>query len=124
MKLRSFFYLLPNILRAFISKPETVNYPGITPDVADRFRGSVRIKAQNCVGCSLCVRDCPAQALEMEKESKNSFRLIHYRDRCTYCGQCELSCRFDAIFLDSEYDEPSSNRAHFIVTLVERVPEE
>ncbi|HAF61529.1 MAG TPA: ferredoxin [Anaerolineaceae bacterium] len=124
MKLRSYFYLLPNIVRAFFSKPDTVNYPSITLEVADRFRGSVRIKAQNCVGCSLCVRDCPAQALELEKESKNSFRLIHYRDRCTYCGQCELSCRFDAIFLDNEYDEPSSNRAHFIVTLVERVPEE
>ena len=122
MKLRSFFYLLPNIVQAFFLKPETINYPGAPAEITHGFRGSVRANAHQCIGCSLCVRDCPAQALELKRESKDCFRLIHYRDRCTYCGQCELSCRYDAIFLDSDYDEPSSNRAHFIVTLVDHVP--
>jgi len=123
MKLRQFFYLLPNILSAFFSGSETVKYPQETTLLTERFRGSVRMREQHCVGCSLCVRDCPTNALEMVKKSKDEFRLLYHRDRCAYCGQCELSCRYDAIYLDNEYDAPSASRSSFLVTLVDRILE-
>lgn len=50
-----------------------------------------------CSGCGLCVRDCPAQALELIKESRTKFQLVHYPARCAYCGQCEDNCRRGAI---------------------------
>ena len=120
LKARSFFYLLPNILSQFFSAPETVDYPLSKPEFADRFRGKVSIKAENCVGCGLCVLDCPADALQLDKESKEVFRLIHFRANCTYCGQCEQSCRFDAIFLDNDLVDPSADKDDFLVVLVDR----
>ncbi len=119
-KIRSFIPLLSNIFSVFFSKPETENYPFEKTHIPKRYRGRVNMREQNCVGCSLCVLDCPASALEMEKESKNRFRLLHYRDRCTYCGQCEQSCRFDAIFMDNEYIKPAENKQDFFVVLVDR----
>jgi len=120
LKIRSFFYLLPNIAETLFSKPETIAYPGVSHKSPASFRGSVRINAENCVGCSLCVLDCPAAALVPEKKSKNSYRLIHYRDRCTYCGQCELSCKFNAIYMDNTYKEASADRKDFFEVLVDK----
>ena len=120
LNIRSFFYLLPNILEALFSKPETIAYPAVPHKSSAGYRGSVRIMAENCIGCGLCVRDCPAAALILEKDSKRSFRLIHYRDSCTSCGQCELSCKFDSIYLDNTYEEASAERKDFIEVLVNR----
>jgi len=120
LNIRSFFYLLPNILEALFSKPETISYPTVTHKPPAGYRGSVRIIAENCTGCGLCVRDCPAAALILEKVSKQSFQLIHYRDRCTSCGQCELSCKFNSIYLDNTYEEAFSKRKDFIEVLVDK----
>ena len=78
------------------------------------------------MGCGLCVRDFPAFALELERESdtlsplvlskaegsksRNKFRLIHYHDRCAYCGQCQDVCRYEAIWLTSEYVPAAADR--------------
>jgi len=120
LKIRSYFYLLPNIVEALFSKPETIDYPAVTHRLSESYRGSVRIIAENCVGCGLCVRDCPAAALTLEKDSKHSFRLIHYRDQCTSCGQCELSCKFDSIYLNNTYQKASANRKDFFEVLVDK----
>jgi len=75
------------------------------------------------------VRDCPAFALELERESdapnkaeglalskaegskgREGFRLIHYHDRCAYCGQCQDVCRQGAIRLTSEYVPAAADR--------------
>ena len=107
-------------MEALFSKPETIAYPAVSHKSSAGYRGSVRIIAENCVGCGLCVRDCPAAALVLEKESNQSFQLIHFRDRCTSCGQCELSCKFDSIFLDNTYEEASAERKDFIEILVNK----
>lgn len=120
LKIRSFFYLLPNIMVTLFSKPETIAHPGASPKLSAGFRGSVSINGENCVGCSLCVLDCPAAALALDKKSRNCYRLIHYRDRCSYCGQCELSCKFNAIYMDKIYKEASAERKNFFEVLVDK----
>jgi len=119
-KIQSIFPLIPNIFSVFFSKPETEKYPFEKTHIPERYRGRVNIREENCVGCSLCVLDCPASALEIEKESKTKFRLMHYRDRCTYCGQCEQSCRFDAIYMDNKHILPAYDRDDFYIILVNR----
>lgn len=119
-KIKSFFILLPNILSVFFSKPETERYPFEKSELPERYRGRVSIRPENCVGCRMCVVDCPADALRLEKDSKTQFRLYHFHDKCTYCGQCEQSCRFDAIYMENAYVQPTSDRADFSVILVDR----
>lgn len=118
--LRTFFYLLPEVILVFFSKPETVDYPKQSTPYRKGFRGSVKIVSQNCVGCSLCTLDCPASALRLIKISKDSYTLEHIQDRCTYCGQCQKSCKFNAIYLDNTINQPSSDRNEFITILVKK----
>lgn len=47
----------------------------------------------NCVGCGLCAKRCPADAII------GSARMAHFiiQDKCIKCGICEQACKFDAI---------------------------
>lgn len=109
-RLRSLIYLLPQLWRTLFKRPITVRYPFEPMDLPPDFRGRVVIDADACRGCGLCVRDCPAGALELQREDKDNFHLFYYPDRCAYCGQCETSCRFGAINLTNEYVPASSER--------------
>ena len=122
--LRTLAYILPQVLQSVIAGPRTVEFPFAPAEMPEGFRGRVSIKAENCRGCSLCVRDCPANALELHKESRDVYRLIHHPDRCAYCGQCELSCNFDAIYLDNQFVHGTPQRDTLEVVLVDRKAEE
>jgi formate hydrogenlyase subunit 6/NADH:ubiquinone oxidoreductase subunit I len=118
--LRSFFYLLPGVLRTLRNGPSTVSFPFGPLELPKSFRGRVEIDADKCRGCSLCVRDCPAFALELRRESRDVFQLIYYPDRCAYCGQCELSCNFGAIRLSNDFTEGTSDPSSLTTVLVSR----
>ena len=70
------------------------------------------------------MRDCPASALELIREDKKVYQLTYRPDNCAYCGQCELSCNFDAIHLISDFVNPTQDRESLKVTLVDRKEEE
>jgi formate hydrogenlyase subunit 6/NADH:ubiquinone oxidoreductase subunit I len=120
---RSFFYLLPQIWRALWRGPETIRYPFGPLTLPEGFRGAVSIHAERCRGCSLCVRDCPAAALELRREGRDTFTLLYYPDRCAYCGQCELSCQFGAIYLSHTFTSATADRDTLVTVLVERRPD-
>lgn len=117
---RSLIYLLPELWHTLFTQRTTVRYPFAPLELPPCFRGKVTIEPTLCTGCGLCVRDCPAFALELERENRDKFRLTHYRDRCAYCGQCEASCRFEAITLVNEFVGATYRRAALTQVLVER----
>ncbi len=124
--LHSLIYLLPELWRTLFTRPITVRFPFAPLELPSYFRGRVTIEPALCIGCGLCVRDCPASALELERESdalsplvlskaegskgREEFRLIHYHDRCAYCGQCQDVCRQGAIRLTNEYVPAAADR--------------
>ncbi|MBC8447287.1 MAG: 4Fe-4S binding protein [Chloroflexi bacterium] len=117
-RLHSLVYLLPQLWRTLFTRPITVRYPFAPLELPPYFRGRVVINIDLCRGCGLCVRDCPAFALELERESDtlspskghDKFQLIHYHDRCACCGQCQDVCRYEAIWLTSEYVPAAADR--------------
>jgi formate hydrogenlyase subunit 6/NADH:ubiquinone oxidoreductase subunit I len=119
-RIRSIIYLLPELWRALLTRPITVRYPFGPLKLPSYFRGRVTVDADLCRGCGACARDCPASGLELQRENRDQFRLIHYPDRCAYCGQCEASCRFGAIRLIDEYVPATSDREALVEVLVER----
>jgi formate hydrogenlyase subunit 6/NADH:ubiquinone oxidoreductase subunit I len=123
-RLKSLIYLLPQLWETLLDKAITVGFPFGPLEIPTRFRGRVKIEPDQCRGCGACVRDCPAFGLDLERESRDEFRLTHYPDRCICCGQCEDSCNFAAIRLTNEFVEPTIGEKPCREILVDRSPDE
>jgi hydrogenase-4 component H len=111
--------MLPEVMRHLFKKVATVPYPFQKLKVAKGFRGRPVMDAKLCIGCQMCVRDCPSEALEINKESERtdeqgkvikSFSMTLYLDRCTHCAQCEEICPKKAVTLDEQYEEAAFDR--------------
>lgn len=111
--------MLPEVARHLFKRPATVEVPFQPVPAPKGTRGKPVMDTQKCIGCKRCTMDCPAEALEINKEYeyKNEagklirrFSMTVYVDRCTHCSQCEESCPVDAIHMDAEYSHPAYTR--------------
>jgi hydrogenase-4 component H len=118
-RLGSIFSLVPHLWRTLFSRPITVRYPFGELELPPYFRGRVVIDEAKCVGCGLCVRDCPGFGLVLQRTPDRDFSLVHYPDRCAYCGQCEDNCRTGAIRLINEFVPATDCRENLVEVLVE-----
>ncbi len=110
--------MFKDVLNALFHDPVTELYPGERPAASALLRGKLVWTPNGCTGCALCVKDCPANALELiviDKAAKQ-FAMRYYADRCAYCGQCVASCRFNCIHLSSDvWELASDDRESFII---------
>ena len=54
----------------------------------------IKVDADRCSGCGICVQDCPVGAIRL----KDKKALV--RDECTRCGACVRICPEEALNLD------------------------
>lgn len=56
---------------------------------------SYQIDEEKCIGCGLCLKECPAEAIV--GQTKAVHRII--QDKCIKCGACSEVCRSDAVLV-------------------------
>lgn len=105
-----FGLLLADALRSLFRRPFTQLYPFERRPAPIRLRGALRWDRTACTGCQLCVKDCPANALELLTVDKAAKRFVlrYHADRCAYCAQCVQNCRFKCLSMSAEQWELAS----------------
>lgn len=73
-------------------KRATQKYPAVPAIVAKGFRGRHILHLENCIGCTLCSKDCPTNAIEFIAYGGKKRPLIHL-EKCVFCYQCADSCQ-------------------------------
>jgi NAD(P)H-quinone oxidoreductase subunit I/formate hydrogenlyase subunit 6 len=108
-----------DIINSVFKKPATELYPFEKTPAPERLRGKLHWTPEGCTGCAICVKDCPARAIELitiDKAAKR-FAMKYHTDRCTFCGQCVYSCRFDCLSLvDEEWELAAGDKSGFTLT--------
>jgi len=108
--------MLNDVFASLFKRPFTELYPYAVKPAPQRLRGKLLWEEEKCKGCMLCVRDCPAKAIEIDVADRVAKKYVfHYRiDRCIYCAQCVASCKEDALTMSSTlYHLASADKAAF-----------
>lgn len=96
--------MLGDLARSLFQHPATRRYPFERLAAPTRLRGALRWNPERCSGCGMCVKDCPANAIELitlDKATKR-FVLRYHVDRCTFCAQCERTCNFGCLTMSND----------------------
>ena len=110
--------MLRDAMHSLFQEPITELYPVERHEAPPALRGKLHWSPKGCTGCQLCVKDCPAEAINLITIDKASKRFVmeYHVDRCVYCGQCSQNCRFDNITMVSdEWELAYGDRSQFTV---------
>ena len=116
------------------TKPATTKYPFVKPVLPEDARcktvytiescnvidigtgsGGLTLDVRSIVGsnCRVCVRDCPAAAIEIVEVEGKSRPQIRF-DKCIFCHQCVESCPRGAIKSSVFYELATTDKCALI----------
>lgn len=98
-----FFSFAKTIIGSIFKKPATLMYPVVQKEWYEGTRGAVAIDVDACIGCTLCAKACPTNALEVDK--KGGTWTIQ-RMQCIQCAACVYSCPKKCLTMDKLYTAP------------------
>lgn len=107
--------MVPSLLRSLFRRPATTHYPFVKWDMPDQFRARPVVHTENCIGCKMCVRNCPAKAIQIEDMGQKTFRATIDLGRCVYCGQCAFVCPKKTIELTKDFELAAFDRPSLVV---------
>ena len=81
------------------SKPATKMYPVKPMQPFDATRGVVEVDIETCILCGLCAKNCPADAITVDKKETRTWSIDPYL--CIRCGECVSRCNKNSLSMDS-----------------------
>ena len=116
------FSMLPKVFTQMFKKPWTNKFPAkyqpsnttaylkavgegkakINPPIEtpDGFRGKIQYDKEKCIGCKLCMKVCPCEAIEFKEKEK---KIKIYLARCCFCSQCNDICPTNCLSMSNEF---------------------
>ena len=89
------------LIRTTIHRPVTVLYPYEALWNPDNYRGRPALDFNKCVGCGMCARMCPCDAIILvdtpDDEGNNVKRPQVNMGRCSFCSYCAEYCPVDGM---------------------------
>ena len=104
-------------LSCLFKKPATTDYPFKKAVMPENFRGRIVFHPELCIGCKMCERDCPANAIHIKKIADKQFEAEFDLGRCIYCAQCVYSCMKKALESSKDFELAQLNRVKLKVTI-------
>ena len=70
-----------------------------------RYRGRLNYDRSKCIGCSMCTKVCPANAIEMDPDTvgQKPRKVLLHGDRCCFCSQCNDVCPVSALSMTTDF---------------------
>lgn len=96
--------MLKEVLNSLFKKPATNLYPAEKLELPENFRGKLIFDPEKCIGCRLCMKDCPSGAITINKTGEKQFEAEIDLGRCIYCAQCVDSCLKKALAVTKEVE--------------------
>ena len=88
---------ITGFLEAVAAGTAAIHPPVQTPD---KFRGKIMYDRDLCIGCKICIRVCPANAIEFLPDTK---RVRIWVTQCVFCGQCNDACPKDCLHMSEAF---------------------
>lgn len=111
--------MVPYMMGMLIKKPATVKYPATPAVVPPNFRGAIKFDQDSCIGCKMCERVCPSNAIKINKVEgeEKKFQARMHLDRCIFCAQCVDSCSRHSLHSTDRFELATGDKSSLEVDI-------
>jgi NADH-quinone oxidoreductase chain I len=112
-------------IKEAVSKRATYPYPDKPLPIQKRSRGMLSLDLNDCIGCELCFKICPSDAIRMQKvdfkeagfhtNARSEAPAIDF-NKCIFCGLCSEICPPKVLHHTHKYDISTDKRKELVYT--------
>jgi len=114
--------MLLEALKSLFKKPATSEYPLKRRSIHNSIAGMISFEQPKCIGCNMCVRNCPSSAIKITKIEDKVFSCELSLANCIFCSQCVLSCPKNALHTTDNFELAQIDKIKLTVKLEELAP--
>ena len=96
----SFMSFASEMLGNLFKPPATSQYPFEPRKVYEADRGKVINDINNCIFCGMCMRNCPSDAITVDRNAR-TWKINRFA--CVQCKECVTNCPKKCLSMDTEY---------------------
>jgi Ni,Fe-hydrogenase III small subunit/formate hydrogenlyase subunit 6/NADH:ubiquinone oxidoreductase subunit I len=101
--------------KSFSIGTATVDYPRLSPRLAEQFRGSPEFDFESWSDARPAAEACPTGAIAVSDQDGTRQVTVDY-GRCIFCGECEAASADGAVRMTPKFELAASDRRDLVLT--------